>query len=134
MPIQSFRDLEIWRVGLDLVSDVYRLTAAFPREERYGLASQLQRSAVSVPANIAEGSRQDSTMALIRYLRHALASGAELETHLEIARRLRYAREEDIRALERQIVSIAKMTHALIASLKRRRHELHPPRPRATDH
>ena len=121
MPIQSFRELEIWRLGLDVVTDVYQLTATFPNEERYGLVSQMQRAAVSIPSNIAEGSRQSATISLIRYLRHSLASGAEVETQLEITRRLRYAKEEDIRAIETQVVSIAKMTHALIRSLKEHR-------------
>ena len=88
--IQSFRDLQAWQLGMDYVLAVYALTETFPRDERYGLTSQLRRSAVAVPSNISEGHVQ-GTRAYLRHVVIALGSVAESETQIEIARRLNYA-------------------------------------------
>jgi four helix bundle protein len=92
--IRGYQDLEVWQGAMDLVEDCYRLTREFPREEIYGLSSQLQRSAVSVAANIAEGRERGSTKEFLHHLSIALGSLAELETHILIARRLDYVGEE----------------------------------------
>jgi len=89
MKITSFRDLRVWQLAMDLVELVYRLTRSFPRNEIYGLASQIQRAAVSVPSNIAEGHTREHTKEYLHHLSMSQASLAELETHLEIAIRLR---------------------------------------------
>src|SRR3569832_1071706 len=90
MPINSFRDLRVWQISMDFVEIIYRHTRQFPKSEVYGLASQIQRAAVSIPSNIAEGHSLRQTPNFIRHLAIACGSLAELETQLEIARRLGY--------------------------------------------
>jgi four helix bundle protein len=88
--IRSHRDLLVWQRAMDLVEHCYRATTHLPKSEVYGLSSQLQRAAVSVPANIAEGHGRKSTRAYLHHLSIAYGSLAELETHIEIACRLKY--------------------------------------------
>jgi four helix bundle protein len=88
--VQSYRDLDAWKIGIDYVVAIYALTKRFPREEQYGLTSQLRRAAVAIPSNISEGHLQGSR-AYLRYVMIAIGSVAECETQLEIARRLNYA-------------------------------------------
>jgi four helix bundle protein len=83
--VSNFRELEVWQLGMALAKEVYLLTADFPREERYGLSSQLQRSAVSIPSNIAEGNARKSTRDYARFVSIALGSSAELQTQLLIS-------------------------------------------------
>jgi four helix bundle protein len=82
--------LDVWRDAMDLVEMIYRLTAAFPQEERFGLTAQLRRSAVSIPSNIAEGAARRSTPEYLRFLSIARGSLSEASTQLQIARRLDY--------------------------------------------
>lgn len=86
--IQSYRDLEVWQMGMQLAEEVYRLVAALPRQEAYGLTAQLQRAAVSIPSNIAEGHARHSTREYLRFVSIAMGSLAELETQLTLAHRL----------------------------------------------
>src|SRR4051812_37434860 len=86
--IQSYRDLRIWQVGMDLIESVYRLSANFPAREVYGLASQMRRAAVSIPSNIAEGHIREGTKEYLCHLSVAQGSLVELQTQLEIAGRL----------------------------------------------
>ena len=86
----SYEDLEVWQRAMDLVVDCYDLTRSFPQTEQFGLTAQLQRAAVSVPANIAEGQARRHTREFLRYLTIARGSLAELETHIQIAKRLGY--------------------------------------------
>ena len=95
MPIQSYRDLEAWQIGMDFVVRVYAVTKSFPREEMYGLTSQLRRAAVAVPSNVSEG-HQHGTKAYLHFIVLALGSLAEAETQLEIARRLRLASDDEL--------------------------------------
>ena len=90
MPVKSYRDLKVWQLGVELVTEVYRLTAGFPRNEAYGLSSQIQRAAVLIPSNIAEGHARNSDKEFNHFLGIALGSLAELETQLIIAERLEY--------------------------------------------
>ena len=92
--IRSFRDLRVWQVAMDLVEQVYLLTRRFPKHELYGLASQMQRAAVSVPSNIAEGHTRAYSKEYLHHLSIARASLAELQTQLEIAIRLQYCSSE----------------------------------------
>jgi four helix bundle protein len=94
-PARSHRDLPVWQQAMSLVECVYRLTVAFPDEERFGLTSQLRRAAVSIPSNIAEGAARSSTGELGHYLGIALGSAAELETQLELAKRLGFTDNTD---------------------------------------
>ncbi|TLY50798.1 MAG: four helix bundle protein [Gammaproteobacteria bacterium] len=82
MSASHFRELEVWQLGMSLAKSVYRLTGTFPREERYGLSSQLQRAAVSIPSNIAEGNARSSTKDYARFVAMALGSAAELQTQV----------------------------------------------------
>jgi four helix bundle protein len=95
MKINSFRDLRVWQLAMEVVELVYRLTRSFPRSEVYGLSSQIQRAAVSVPSKIAEGHTREHTKVYLQHLSIAQASLAELETQLEIAIRLKYASTQD---------------------------------------
>lgn len=87
----SHRELDVWLKGMQLVEEVYRTTAAFPAAERFGLSSQLQRAAVSVPANIAEGNGRDSLKEYAHFIAISRGSALEVETLLLLAVRLRYA-------------------------------------------
>lgn len=109
-------DLEVWREALDLVEAVYRVTASFPPDERFGLTSQLRRAAVSVPSNIAEGSARRSRAELLHFLHMARGSLAEIETQLQISRRLRYLGEDE--ALDELLDWVFAKLGALLNSLK----------------
>jgi len=86
--VSHFRELEVWQLAMSLAKCVYELAAGFPREERYGLTSQLQRAAVSIPSNVAEGNAHSSTKDCARFVAIALGSSAELQTQLPISHEL----------------------------------------------
>jgi four helix bundle protein len=86
----THKDLDIWKMGLDLVEQIYRITERFPKDEHYALSSQLRRAAVSIPSNIAEGAARSSKREYLQYLYISLGSLSEVETQLIIANRLRY--------------------------------------------
>ena len=88
MSKSTYRDLTIWMKGIDLVEEIYKITSWFPKEELYGLTSQMRRAAISIPSNIAEGSRRKDLPEYLQFLRVADGSSAELETQLVIAKRL----------------------------------------------
>ncbi len=111
--IKSFRDLRVWQVGMKIVEQVYVLTQAFPKHEVYGLASQMQRAAVSIPSNIAEGHTREHLKEYLQHLSIARSSLAELETQLEIAARLSYCRAEQIKPLIEQMDVLGKQLSAL---------------------
>jgi four helix bundle protein len=113
MPINSFRDLRVWHAGMDLVEEVYRLTYAFPRHEIYGLTSQIQRAAVSVPSNIAERHTREHLKEYLHHLSMAQASLAELETQLEIATRLKYLSPAQLIEILGHVTSLGRQLYAL---------------------
>ena len=117
MVIASYRDLTVWQRAMELVELVYKLTATLPREETYGLASQLQRSFVSVPSNIAEGHARESTKEYLRYLLIARGSMAELETQLILCARLRLLHQDDVGQALNSSDEVGKMIRALQRSL-----------------
>lgn len=121
MAINSFRDLRVWQAGMDLVEQVYRLTQAFPRQEVYGLTSQVQRAAVSIPSNIAEGHTREHSKEYLHHVSIAQASLSELETQLEIATRLKYFTTEEFRQVLEQIGSLGKQLYALRNALTKTR-------------
>jgi four helix bundle protein len=98
MKIRNFRDLEVWKIGKEIVMDVYRATALFPRNEVYGLAAQMRRASVSIPSNVAEGFNRFHNKEYRQLLFVALGSCAELETQVEISSDLGYV-ERHIRDL-----------------------------------
>jgi four helix bundle protein len=116
----SYRELEVWQRGIELTVAVYEATRIFPNHERYGLASQVQRAVVSVPANIAEGHERDTTKDYLRFVSIAISSSAEVETHLTIAQRLGYLDHDNGKQLFEDCTTLGKMLHALQRSLKRK--------------
>lgn len=116
--MQRFTDLKVWQEGHALTLQVYRLTAGFPAEERYGLTSQLRRAASSVPANIAEGSKRHSQADYARFLNIAEGSLAEAEYFLILARDLGYIDAGATDPLSGRIDQLARMLHALRAKVE----------------
>ncbi|MDV2993961.1 MAG: hypothetical protein N4J56_003615 [Chroococcidiopsis sp. SAG 2025] len=96
MSISSYRDLKVWQAGVAVTKQVYILTENFPKYETYGLSSQIQRAAVSIPSNIAEGWARDSTQEFLRFITIALGSLAELETQSIVSKELNYIDEETL--------------------------------------
>jgi len=116
-PIQSYRDLRVWREAMLLAEEAYRLTKSFPRDELFGLTSQIRRAAASVPANIAEGYGRENTGNYIQFLRIAQGSCKEVETHALLAQRVL----DDITSPQKlldQCDAVGKMLHGLIRSLQ----------------
>ena len=112
---QSFRDLVVWQRSIQLAAVIYRLSSVFPKEEMYGLASQIRRSAVSVPSNIAEGQGRLSTGEFRQFLGIARGSNFELQTQLEIARTLSFGEPRLIDEAEGLSHEVGKMIHAILA-------------------
>lgn len=117
--VRSFRDLEVWQIGLDLVETVYRLTAQFPKSELFGLTAQMRRAAVSIPSNIAEGQARSSSKEFLHFLSYALGSLAELETQLELACRLQLPGTQ-MGIAQAQAEVLGKKLHCLQASIRAR--------------
>jgi four helix bundle protein len=111
---QSFRDLVVWQRSIQLAESIYRLTKCFPKEEMYGLTSQIRRSAVSVPSNIAEGQGRLSTGEFRQFLGMARGSNFELQTQLEIARTLNYGDSKQIDEAEGLSHEVGKMLYAML--------------------
>ncbi len=124
--VRSYRDLEVWKKAMDLVVERYRLTGHFPKSEAYGLTSQIQRAAVSVPANIAEGHGRDHLGDYLRSLSMANGSLMELETHLLIADRLSYVRAGHLEPVLAATAELGRMLSGLSRSLKKRSRNLTP--------
>jgi four helix bundle protein len=116
---KSYRDLVVWQKAMDLVTAMYRITAGFPRDEIYGLTSQLRRAAVSIPSNIAEGQGRFGSAEFRRFLWLANGSLMELETQLLIAERLEYITSDTERELLREAAEVGKIFNGLVASLDR---------------
>jgi len=113
----NFRELKVWARAMDFVTEIYTLTRAFPKEEIYGLTSQLRRAATSIALNIAEGSGASSNAEFIRFLEMARRSVYEVITALEIAQRLKYCKEEQVAPLTKEANEIAAMLSGLIKRL-----------------
>lgn len=118
MKIQSYRDLLVWQKAMDLVVECYRFVSSLPKNEIYGLISQTQRAAVSIPANIAEGHGRDHLGDYLRHLSIAKGSLMELETHLLLVGRLGYRPAGEADPLLAQCSEIGKMLAGLSKSLK----------------
>lgn len=116
--IRSFRDLVAWQRSVELSLDVYRGTAEFPSDERFGLVSQLRRAAVSVPSNIAEGYGRGSKQDYLRFLKVARGSLFELETQMTIACRLGFLREQIFDRLDELTKEVGRVLSGLIKSLE----------------
>jgi len=112
--INSYRDLRVWRESMALAESCYLLTRSFPKDETFGLSSQIRRAAASVPANIAEGHGRENTRTFVQYLRIAQGSLKELETHLLLAERVGAASKALIEPAMGQCEALGKMLRALI--------------------
>ncbi|NLV45648.1 MAG: four helix bundle protein [Candidatus Hydrogenedentes bacterium] len=115
---KSYRELQVWQKAMDMVVAVYEVTAGFPTEEKYGLTSQIQRAAVSVPANIAEGYARVHRGDYVHHLSIARGSLAELETHLTIAVRLNFIQRERAVEIWSMTQEINKMLTSMILTLQ----------------
>ena len=120
MTLKSYRDLEVWQKAMDLVVVCYQITKKFPKSEIYGLAAQLQRAAVSVPANIAEGRHRQHSKEFLQHLSIAYASIAELETHVEIAGRLNYVDRSQINEVLDKTAEIGRMLNGLRRAIEKK--------------
>lgn len=116
--MKSYKDLIVWQKSLKLSLLVYKATKNFPKDELYGLTSQIRRCAVSMPSNIAEGYARYSRKEYARFLQIAFASGAELETQLIIAKELRYIKDMDYKKIDSLLLENMKMLNVLIRKLK----------------
>ncbi|WP_455379321.1 four helix bundle protein [Petrachloros mirabilis] len=115
--VRTHKDLEVWKGAMELAAEVYSLTAGFPREERYGLTSQIRRSVISIPSNIAEGAARHSRKEFIQFLHIASGSIAELETQLLLAARMGFVSSD--KPLLR-IQEVRRMLLGLLRSLKKK--------------
>jgi four helix bundle protein len=112
--MKTHKDLNVWNKSMDLVQNIYEISSNYPESEKFGLVSQMRRSAVSVPSNIAEGAARNSTKEYIRFLYIALGSLSELETQILISTRLGYIHNYN----DEGIIEIRKMLLSLIKKLK----------------
>jgi four helix bundle protein len=116
--VTSYQDLDVWQRAIDLVEECYRLSALLPKDEVYGMSSQIRRAAVAIPANIAEGFGRDQTGSYIHFLRIALGSARELETHLVIVERVRLLPKDALLAVRELCDRVGRMLRSLIRALE----------------
>lgn len=110
----NFKDLMVWQKSMELVTDIYKITSDFPSNEKYGLVSQVRRSAISIPSNIAEGNSRRSVPDYIQFIKIARGSAAELETQIIISKNLEIIDKEKHMELNLKITEISKMLNGLI--------------------
>jgi len=115
--IKSHRDLVVWQKAMDLVVIVYQATKQFPKDETYGLTSQVRRAASSVPANIAEGQGRRGAGEYLQFLGNARGSLLELDTHLELALRLGYLTPQQHSNLQAKLYEVARLLNGLMRSI-----------------
>ena len=115
--IKNFQDLRIWQKGIEIVKDVYMITKKYPKEELYSLTSQMRRSAISIPSNIAEGFRRFHNKEYKHFLYIALGSCAELETQVIISKESNYIKDDEKNLIVKKIQYVCRMTIKLIQKL-----------------
>jgi four helix bundle protein len=115
--IKNYRDLLVWQKSMAVVVALYRATNDFPRNEQYGLTSQMRRCAVSIPSNIAEGRQRGSRKEYRHFLFIAYGSGAELETQLEIAQQLSFSTKDTLQKISDDLGEVLRMLNSLIQKL-----------------
>jgi len=118
--IENFKDLNIWKVGIKIVNEIYIITKQFPVDELYGITAQTRRSAVSIPSNIAEGFKRYHVKEYKRFLRIALGSAAELETQLIIVQELKWIDNQNLVNIFDMLNHLARMITALLNKLPKR--------------
>lgn len=117
MKILSYKELIVWQKSMDLVVAIYLMTESLPKEEQYGLTSQMRRAAVSIPSNIAEGRRRSTKKDFRSFLINAYGSGAELETQIEILKRIPYGKGIDFRKCDELLLEVMKMLNRMIVQM-----------------
>lgn len=118
MKIESYKDLIVWQKSMDLVIEIYKITSAYPKSELYGLVSQTRRCVVSIPSNIAEGRRRGSRKDFRQFLIIAFGSGAELETQIQIVKRLPLGENINFKKVHSLLDEVMKMLNKMISSLQ----------------
>jgi four helix bundle protein len=116
----SYRELQVWRLSMQLTKDVYAVTKNFPSDERFGLISQLRRAAVSIPSNIAEGQARYSQREFLRFLSNARGSLAEVETQLLLSTELGYVPESEMQKLTRKTAEVGRLLNGLYSAIQLR--------------
>jgi len=116
--INSYKDLKIWQKGIELVEVIYKISVSFPQNEQYGLTSQIRRSSVSVPSNIAEGWGRSYNNNFLQFIKIARGSLYELETQLIIAYKIQLITKEDFEIIQNLILIESKMINSFITTLK----------------
>ena len=116
--MQSHKDLVVWKKSIEHVTNIYKVTQDFPKDELFGIVSQMRRAAVSIPSNISEGYGRLYGKETVKFLSNARGSASELETQLIISRNLGYASDEILEELQDQIAEILRMLSALIKTLE----------------
>jgi four helix bundle protein len=116
--LRNYKDLKVWQRSYKLCLEIYRVTKGFPKEERYGLTSQIRRAAASVPSNIAEGYGRKTTPEYIKFLYVAYGSNCELETQILLSGDLGYIETDKLKKLQNEIGEVERMLKALIKSLE----------------
>ena len=119
--VSSYRDLVVWRKGIDLVKSIYLISGHFPADERFGLTTQIRRAAVSIPSNIAEGQARHTTGEFIHSVSHSEGSLAEVDTQLVIAIELGYCKKSDVEPAAALVTEMQKMLTALRRKLQDKR-------------
>lgn len=119
--MRNFRELKVWEKAHHLTLEVYKASQSFPRDETYGLTSQIRRSSISVPANIAEGCGRDGDAELARFLQIAMGSASELDYHLLLARDLNLLNSSDYAQLASEVGEVKRMLTSFVQKLKANR-------------
>lgn len=115
--MNTYKDLIVWQKAMDLVIEVYELTKDFPSEEKYGLINQMRRSAVSIPSNIAEGKLRFTNRECRRFFINSFSSGGELETQIELSKRLGLSSSSNYSKVDSLLEEVMKMLNSMISSL-----------------
>ncbi len=111
---QAYKDLIVWKKAMDLVVCIYKITENFPKSELFGITSQIRRSAISIPSNISEGKMRLSDGEFRQFLKIAYASASELETQIEISKRLKFCSEDQYKEIDNLLLEVLKILNKLI--------------------
>jgi four helix bundle protein len=117
-PMRNYRDLKVWSKAYALSLELYKLSRSFPRDELYGLTTQLRRAATSIGANLAEGSGRRSNSEMARFIKISLGSASELDHHLLLCKDLGFLKNDDYQQCERELVIISKMLASLLSTIE----------------
>lgn len=120
MAIKNHKNLNVWQESVELAVTCYEITAGFPRVEQFGLASQMRRAAISIASNIAEGAARTGSKEFVQFLYIALGSASELDTQIEIAKKIGLDNISELETLQLKVNGISRMLQGLIRSVKKK--------------